>query len=112
MGDIVRFGQSSRLYLFTGPAELLPEEGPSRDQRMQLKALEARIWLAQRTERQRLIKFLKSVTVPTGMSVDSSTVPVTCMKLNFRWVWLALVLRTTHFWCCTGGAKASHVPLF
>uniref|UniRef100_A0A1D2AAS5 FHA domain-containing protein n=1 Tax=Auxenochlorella protothecoides TaxID=3075 RepID=A0A1D2AAS5_AUXPR len=52
VGDIVRFGQSSRLYLFTGPAELLPEEGPSRDQRMQLKALEA---MAARKEREAAI---------------------------------------------------------
>jgi hypothetical protein len=39
---MVRFGRSSRTYILGGPAELLPEEGLSRDQRRQLAALEAR----------------------------------------------------------------------
>lgn len=39
VGDVVRFGQSSRLYLFTGPAELMPEEGPSLEQRRMAKAM-------------------------------------------------------------------------
>ncbi len=38
VGDVVRFGQSSRLYLLTGPPELMPEEGPSLEQRRQAKA--------------------------------------------------------------------------
>ncbi len=42
VGDMVRFGRSSRTYILGGPAELLPEEGLSRDQRRQLAALEAR----------------------------------------------------------------------
>lgn len=38
---MLRFGQSSRMYLLNGPSELMPEEGLSRQQRQQLKALEA-----------------------------------------------------------------------
>ncbi|GFR41935.1 hypothetical protein Agub_g2728, partial [Astrephomene gubernaculifera] len=41
VGHTVRFGASSRLYLLGGPAELLPPEGLSREQRRQLAALEA-----------------------------------------------------------------------
>lgn len=35
----MRFGQSTRLYLFTGPADLMPEEGPSLEQRRMVKAM-------------------------------------------------------------------------
>jgi hypothetical protein len=42
VGDQVRFGQSSRVYLFGGPQELLPEEGISRMQRQQLAAIAVR----------------------------------------------------------------------
>lgn len=38
----MRFGESSRLYVLGGPAELMPEEGPSREQRQQAAALEVR----------------------------------------------------------------------
>jgi hypothetical protein len=41
VGDILKFGQSSRLYVFQGPAELMPEEGLSRAEKQQLKQLEA-----------------------------------------------------------------------
>lgn len=42
VGDMVRLGQSSRLYVFTGPGELMPEEGPSREQKHQMAAL--KVW--------------------------------------------------------------------
>ena len=42
VGDVMRFGESSRLYVLGGPAELMPEEGPSREQRQQAAALEVR----------------------------------------------------------------------
>jgi hypothetical protein len=41
VGDTIRFGQSSRLYVLTGPAELMPQEGLSKQQKQQLKLLEA-----------------------------------------------------------------------
>ena len=40
VGDMMRFGLSTRLYLFGGPEELRPEEGLSKLQRRQLAALE------------------------------------------------------------------------
>ena len=40
VGDILKFGQSSRLFIIGGPAELMPEEGLSRAQRHHLRALE------------------------------------------------------------------------
>jgi hypothetical protein len=39
VGDQLRFGESSRIYILTGPAELMPEEGPSREDRMKQAAL-------------------------------------------------------------------------
>jgi len=42
VGDLLRFGQSTRMYLLCGPAELMPEEGLTRDQRRHLAALEVR----------------------------------------------------------------------
>jgi hypothetical protein len=41
VGDTIRFGHSSRLYVLTGPAELMPQEGLSKQQKQQLKLLEA-----------------------------------------------------------------------
>ena len=41
VGDMLRFGESSRVYILCGPAELMVEEGPSREQRRQAAALEA-----------------------------------------------------------------------
>jgi len=40
VGDTLRFGQSSRLFLLCGPEELLPEEGLTRSQKAQLAQLE------------------------------------------------------------------------
>jgi pSer/pThr/pTyr-binding forkhead associated (FHA) protein len=41
VGDMLRFGESSRIMILCGPAELMVEEGPSREQRKQAAALEA-----------------------------------------------------------------------
>jgi len=41
VGDMLRFGESSRITILCGPAELMVEEGPSREQRKQAAALEA-----------------------------------------------------------------------
>jgi hypothetical protein len=41
IGDMLRFGESSRIMILCGPAELMVEEGPSREQRKQAAALEA-----------------------------------------------------------------------
>lgn len=41
VGDMVRFGESSRMYILCGPTELMAEEGPSREERRQAAALEA-----------------------------------------------------------------------
>lgn len=46
---MVRFGQSSRLYVLAGPAELMPEEGPSRAERREMAMLAAG---AERRERE------------------------------------------------------------
>ena len=40
VGDLIRFGLSTRLYLFNGPEELRPAEGLSKLQKKQLAALE------------------------------------------------------------------------
>jgi len=40
VGDQIRFGQSSRVFVVSGAAELMPEEGLSRDERRRLRALE------------------------------------------------------------------------
>lgn len=39
VGDQLRFGESSRTYVLCGPADLMPEEGPSREDRMKQAAL-------------------------------------------------------------------------
>ena len=39
VGDQLRFGESSRTYILGGPAELMPDEGPSREDRMKQAAL-------------------------------------------------------------------------
>lgn len=40
VGDQIRFGQSSRVFVVAGASELMPEEGLSRDERRRLRALE------------------------------------------------------------------------
>lgn len=40
VGDVVKFGLSTRLYLFGGPEELRPAEGLTKLQKRQLAALE------------------------------------------------------------------------
>ena len=40
MGDIIKFGQSSRLFIINGPQDLMPEEGLTKTQKLQLRALE------------------------------------------------------------------------
>ena len=42
VGDIIKLGQSSRLFILGGPQELMPEEGLSRQQRKALAAMEVR----------------------------------------------------------------------
>ncbi|KAK9842408.1 hypothetical protein WJX84_012265 [Apatococcus fuscideae] len=42
VGDVLRFGQSSRLYLYGGPEELMPEEGLTKSQRKQTALIEAK----------------------------------------------------------------------
>jgi hypothetical protein len=39
---MLRFGESSRSYILCGPAELMPEEGPSKEDRMKQAALKVR----------------------------------------------------------------------
>lgn len=41
VGDTVRFGQSTRMYVLTGPSELMPAEGLNKQQKKQLALLEA-----------------------------------------------------------------------
>lgn len=41
VGDTFRFGQSSRMYVLTGPQDLMPQEGLSKQQKKQLAMLEA-----------------------------------------------------------------------
>ena len=41
VGDQLRFGQSTRVYVLCGPAALMPEEGLSKAERQQLRVLEA-----------------------------------------------------------------------
>ena len=39
VGDLIKFGQSTRLCLLGGPEELLPDEGLNREQRRQQAAM-------------------------------------------------------------------------
>jgi hypothetical protein len=39
---MLRFGESSRSYILCGPAELMPEEGPSKEDRLKQAALKVR----------------------------------------------------------------------
>ncbi|PRW44332.1 Kanadaptin isoform B [Chlorella sorokiniana] len=48
VGDQLRFGESTRLYVLGGPDELMPQEGPSKEERMKQAALKA---MAARRER-------------------------------------------------------------
>lgn len=41
VGDMLKFGGSSRMFIFCGPDELMPEEGLTRKQKQQLAAMEA-----------------------------------------------------------------------
>eukprot|EP00775_Hariotina_reticulata_P006570 gene6570-6798_t len=41
VGDTVRFGQSTRMYVLTGPTELMPAEGLNKQQKKQVALLEA-----------------------------------------------------------------------
>ena len=43
VGDVIKFGLSTRLYLFGGPEELRPAEGLTKVQKRQLAALE--VWV-------------------------------------------------------------------
>lgn len=45
VGDQLRFGESSRLYVLGGPEDLMPEEGPSREDRMKQAALKVGVCL-------------------------------------------------------------------
>ncbi|GAB4814362.1 hypothetical protein N2152v2_001408 [Parachlorella kessleri] len=66
VGDMARFGESSRLYVLGGPAELMPEEGPSREQRRQQTALQA---IAARKEKEAaLAKAQMDVALTGGAS--------------------------------------------
>lgn len=45
VGDQLKFGQSTRIYIFTGPGDLMPAEGPSMKERKEAaykKALAAK----------------------------------------------------------------------
>ena len=42
VGDMFKFGRSTRMYILGGPTELMPEEGLTKKQMLAMKALEAR----------------------------------------------------------------------
>ena len=42
VGDMFKFGRSTRMYILGGPAELMPEEGLTKKQAQEVKALEVR----------------------------------------------------------------------
>ena len=50
VGDMFRFGQSSRFYVFNGPEDLMPQEGLNRSQRRLAAKLEAALKQKQRDE--------------------------------------------------------------
>lgn len=41
VGDMFKFGRSTRMYILGGPADLMPKEGLTKKQMLQMKALEA-----------------------------------------------------------------------
>ena len=40
VGDMFKFGRSTRMYILGGPADLMPEEGLTKKQAQEVKALE------------------------------------------------------------------------
>ena len=42
VGDMFKFGRSTRMYILGGPTELMPEEGLTKKQMLAMKALEVR----------------------------------------------------------------------
>ena len=42
VGDMFKFGRSTRMYILGGPTELMPEEGLTKKQMLTMKALEVR----------------------------------------------------------------------
>ena len=68
VGDVIKFGQGTRLYIVQGPTELMPEEGPSKQQRQEMMVLAAQ---ADRRERDaqvqcRLLIFSQFFLCPQG----------------------------------------------
>ena len=66
VGDQIRFGQSSRVFCVAGAAELMPEEGLSRDERRKLRALEK----MSRDEAERLRRETEARGNPRGGADD------------------------------------------
>eukprot|EP00959_Pyramimonas_sp_CCMP1952_P282844 5912508-Pyramimonas_sp.AAC.1 len=42
VGDMLKFGQSTRMYILAGPGDLMPAEGPSREERKKVAMAKAR----------------------------------------------------------------------
>lgn len=42
VGDMFKFGRSTRMYILGGPTELMPEEGLTKKQMLAMKALEVK----------------------------------------------------------------------
>eukprot|EP00877_Chromochloris_zofingiensis_P009069 jgi/Chrzof1/4415/Cz14g12090.t1 len=87
VGDIIRFGQSSRMYVLSGPSDLMPEEGLSRLQRRQLALLEA----AQRQKEKdtQIAKIQMEAAISTGgctwgMLEDAEEVAGSSMEVDWR----------------------------
>lgn len=73
---MLKFGESTRTYVFTGPSELMPEEGPSREHKKQAALLEA---IKSRKEKEAAIakaQMAKALTggVSWGMDDDGNAV--------------------------------------
>ena len=77
MGDTFKLGQSSRLYVLCGPAELMPEEGLSKAQRQQLRALQVRGHAEPRT---------RHLSPGTFKRISSASLlsPLLCRAILFR----------------------------
>ena len=69
VGDMLRFGESSRTHILCGPVELMAQEGPSREERRQAAAMNA---LQRRKEKDAAAAEAAMARAIAGGGIDSS----------------------------------------
>lgn len=83
VGDQIRIGGSERIYALNGPSELLPAQGPSKEEKRHALALEA-YNKRKMDEKKRVSEQMKSVIQPGGHRI-SPNVEMAMLSGNFDW---------------------------